>query len=490
MPSRLFRVAELLLVILILALVYNWADQRSWKARLLMTLAVLLAVPELSYLGLGYAPSLIAICLVVSAHLLLRSLSASTVIPARRILLSLFLFGLGVSFRWNVLTYGLVIFADLASDPRFGPGLRDRIAPAALWGFLALLASLVMIGLSGYGLSTILAAFPRAAYVFNQAGTLAPGLASSLLDALQNTAITLTTLLTPALVLLAAVGLFRTIRKRSPLGWVISAGFAGALPWLGSGVPKFLIVCMPVLLLSFVLGMDSLWSYSRERFSKLVLPAIILLALLFPWLVGVRIDRPEIAWGPAFERKPFDYKEVEGTSLRLSLGPGLAFPTPEGPRALYGHAYVLFGGGWKRFILEDAAERTHAITSTLEDEIPLVVTSWSPDFFLDELYLKGFQTSDPHDRKTADGRFVERRFTDAQGRSLTMYFHEIESDSADDLIAVLSGSSLPPKIVLVGYPTTLHLAFLYHPESLQSLGARTALLDLLRFLGTPGAVGN
>jgi hypothetical protein len=304
----------------------------------------------------------------------------------------------------------------------------------------------------------------------------------SLKDILLNTGLTLSSLLTPALGLLTALGLLRLIKDRNPLGWVVLAGLLGVLPWLRSGVPKFLIVCLPVLLFAFVLGLDFLSGIFRRRPGGNLVFAAVVLLLLFPWFIGVRIDREGTAWGPAFQRKPFDYQEVEGTSFGLATGSGMAYPTPEGPRPLYGHAYVLFGGDWKHFVVEDAVERRQALDKALETDLPLLVTSWSPDFFLDELYARGFQTADPKDRMTPDGKFVERRFTDAAGRSVTMFFHEIEAEDMTDLSASLSSPDLPQKVILVGYPKTLHIAFRNRPASLQPLGPKTAILDLQSLL--------
>ena len=79
-------------------------------------------------------------------------------------------------------------------------------------------------------------------------------------------------------------------------------------------------------------------------------------------------------------------------ALELVLGPGAAFPTPEGPRPLYGHGYVLLGGAWSRFINAAAAERQKSIHTAISMNAPLVVTNWSPDYYLDELYAMGYAT--------------------------------------------------------------------------------------------------
>ena len=92
----------------------------------------------------------------------------------RALAASLLLFGLGVSFRWNILAYGLVIVVDLLVSSSSSMSFGSRMSRAAVWGVLALLVSFLMIDLSGYSFRDLLAALPRASYVINQAGTQAP----------------------------------------------------------------------------------------------------------------------------------------------------------------------------------------------------------------------------------------------------------------------------------------------------------------------------
>ncbi len=98
------RYANILMVILILTLVFDWLRafgrnfSSSWRA--FISITVLLAAPELFYLGLVYSPTLVAMCLVLSAHLILRwsYLAAGTSKRTRLIsyIGAVILFGLGV----------------------------------------------------------------------------------------------------------------------------------------------------------------------------------------------------------------------------------------------------------------------------------------------------------------------------------------------------------------------------------------------------------
>ncbi|MDO8336230.1 MAG: hypothetical protein Q7T74_05640, partial [Candidatus Saccharibacteria bacterium] len=113
--------AAILMVMLILMLVFDWSRRQNITLpKWLITLSVLLAVPELFFLGLVYSPTLIAMCLLLAAHLILRYASRNAnwlkfndKKQIAYIVVSLFLFGFGVSFRWNTAIYAVVIIVDL-----------------------------------------------------------------------------------------------------------------------------------------------------------------------------------------------------------------------------------------------------------------------------------------------------------------------------------------------------------------------------------------
>jgi hypothetical protein len=482
------RLAAIMLIILILALAFDWSHPHkvSYKRKALIAFVVLLAVPEFFYLGLVYSPTLVAMCLVLSAHLVLRRLFDGDPRSMRRLIiyfaLSSILFGAGVAFRWNVIVYGAVIVVDLLINvpkTNFEGHAPVRMFFPVVWGISAAFISLIMIWLSGYGYLDFITKIQAASNVVNQSGTLQVTGSSSVGEILLQILLTLSPMLSPGFILFLLIGLLKVVRDRNPIGWVVLISVIGILPWLITGVPKFIITIFPALVFCFVEGFGCALDFLGSRRSRAIAYSLIFILLIGPWLIGIRVIREGTAWGPGFEIKPYDYSDVQGTKFDGSLGPGAAFPTPEGPRPLYGHAYVLLGGGWIRFVDAAAAERQLSIDNAISLKVPLVVTNWSPDYYLDDLYAMGYTTPDPFDRIEPGGFFRERRFFRGDGATINILYHEIEgADILDELEPFLSLHSTTGKIVFVGYSQTLHALYKNYPGALSALGPNSAVIDL------------
>jgi len=478
------RYANILMIILILTLVFDWLQafdrnfSSSWRA--FISIAVLLAAPEIFYLGLVYSPTLVAMCLVLSAHLIIRWSYPAAGTSKRTRLIShiaaMILFGFGVSFRWNVITYGLVIVTDLIMIQQISEPIKNRLFLAAGWGILALLSSFIMINLSGYSFADITGAFGIMLIVINQAGTLSIGNDASSVEILMRAGLTLSPLLSPIFTLFALAGLIKLVLNPSKLTFVVLAGFLSILPWIKSGVPKFIITFLPILIFVFVFGLIVVLDHVKQKRYKVVVYTFLIIGLAFPWLVGIRVNQGT-SWGPGFELKPFTYQETSGMQFLMVFGPGLAFPTPEGVRALYGHGYVLFGK-WDEFVNSRAAERQNSIDTALHLDVPLVITSWSSDYYLDNLYAMGFRTDAPQDQMAADGYFHERRFTNSQGKTILVLFTEIEKDGIPELIDHLKQYPNLQKIVLIGYPQTMRELYNNYSNILEILGPISVVADL------------
>lgn len=479
------RLAAILMMILIFALVYDWLNTSAKHTpawHVFVVVITLIAAPEFFYFGLVYAPTFIAMSFILSAHLLLRSLNRRVdATPRQRLVIygfSLILFGFGAAFRWNTAAYGIVIAADLfLSQSRENSPIRARLGLPIKWGVLALVSSFLMIALSGIGVEAFAGAFETILYVFNQAGTLSPDSEATTVESLLRTVLTLTPLFTPAFALVFVVGVIKLIKERSPLMVVILAGILSILPWIGSGVPKFIITSLPLFVLTFVVGLNEVIGFIDKQRNRSLAYAVLFLALIAPWLIGVRIQREGTAWGPGFELRRFDYVEADGTAIGITFGPGTAFPTPESTRPLFGHAHVLFAE-WKRFTLSRADERQKALDTALQLGIPIVTTSWSPDYYLDMLYAMGFQTSDPSDHMDTSSFFLERRYGDAQGKNISVLYHEVDGEDIAEFENYIKQNTTLSKIVLLGYPKTMHAMYSYYPESMEPLGTNSAIVDL------------
>ena len=476
-------------VILLLALIFSWVKLPPQLPKWLIALAFLLAVPELSYIGLIYSPTLTAMSFILAAHLLARKsyrdhwlFGKWTLSTVFLYLLSILLFGVGVSFRWNTLLYGAVIFVDLILlRKKYRQLVLKDFLPNGVWfwGLLALAASFGMISLSGYGIDHFIEQFATVRYVIHQAGTLSPDVEVSDAESLLRTILTLTPEFTPAFILFILWGFIALLRRKNPLWLLVLVSVLSVFPWLRSGNPKFIITSLPVLALLFVVGFAELWQWLYMRIWQVAGMLPVLLLLLLPWLVGIQIARPDTAWGPGFSLKNYDYQDVDSTAFHVLLDAGMAFPSPEGPRPLWGHAYVLFGGGWREMVSQNAAERATALYTAQETQIPLVVTSWSPDFYLNMLYAEQYQTKVPTWDSHEGEIFSVRNFRDGHGGALDIFFAELDVSGLDKLLVGLEAlSHQNDAVVLVGYPSLMRAFYAEMPDALTALGAESALVDL------------
>lgn len=480
---ELTRIANIVMLIFMLMLAFDWLKSfgkvYSQKQQAVMVLVLLLATPELFYFGLVYAPTLVAMCFVLASHLLLRWQQhvwiRQPMQHVGQVILSVALFGLGISFRWNVLTYGLVIAADIFFSQHAD---RSRnLRAAIIWGSAALFAAYLMIRFSGYGLANIQNSFGTILFVINQAGTSSVS-DLSLSESLMRIILTLSPLLTPALAIGILIGSYQLLRTRSWFGFTLLLGILSILPWVRSGVPKFIITVLPVLVTTFLLGIDIILnSLKKDVPYRIPVLSFLVGCLFFPWLVGIQVNREGTAWGPGFEIKSYDYEEIQGISLRPVIGSGMAFPTPEGPRAFYGHAFVLFRD-WKIFVEKQSQERLAAVNAAIEQDVPLLVLGWSPDYYLNDLYVMGFETIDPYNHPASNGFFTERRFINSQGQQTSILYREVENDEVADLVNQLTGDPSAAKFVVIGYSQTMRALYLQYPDALQKLGENSAILDV------------
>lgn len=479
------RFANVVMFILMLLLAFDWLQEHK-KDRLpgfylFFPAVALLSAPEFFYLGLVYAPTLVAMCFILASHLILRySYKQTHPNTLNKILLSglsVILFGLGGAFRWNTSAYALVIAADILTQPTHRTQ-SNRLISTGLWVGFALPTLFMMISLSGYGLADFIAKFETVLYVMNQAGSLSPGRQASFMETIMRTSLNLTPLFTPVFLLLVLIGFILLIKERNPLLIVVLAGILSCLPWIRSGVPKFIITAIPILVLLLAVGLNGIVEFTKKHHrQKALIYALIIISLITPWMVGIRIARENTSWGPGFEIRRFDYQEPDETTIAITLGPGMAFPTPEGTRPLYGHAYILLGG-WKSFVEKQAQERRDLIETALRLNVPMVVTSWSPDYYLNNLYNMGFYTSDNYLKTDKSGLFIERQYRNGQGKELSVLYSEMEGVEISVLTDHLMHIADHDRVILVGYARTMRDLYLAYPNILQAQGTNSALVEI------------
>lgn len=483
--------AAICVCILMLALAFDWMKGAAVTHKALVALLVLLACPELIYLGLVYEPTMLAMSFVLAAHLLLRRTVREWEWRETRHLsswlkigFSSLLFGFGAACRWDVVLYGGVIFADLV----IGSGLWqtnntrslwDRFRIATVWGILALLLWGAGIVSSGYGVRIFSENMKMAAHVAGQERNYI-----SIVGACQ-------TLFTPAFIVLGLWGwvtLSRQLRWLSFLSFVATIGYLSTrLAW-----PKEFLVFVPPLVLCVAAGFSNICQGDRPVRRKRALQAGAILLVLLPWVFGVQATLGDTAWGPGFELRPYDRPEGGGKHFALTIGAGAAFPTPEGPRPLFGHAAIIFGGGWRSLVRSLEEERRQAIQTAIEAGMPYVVIQGDTGYAVAELAGMGFKTRDAKFVRTRDakdgGRGTEvklRFFSNDDGRhvilwKLALARPELFQDVAKlrEIIA-LGGAD---RVVVTGYGSGLRTLYKGAPDAMQKLGSTSAIVNLRQLI--------
>jgi hypothetical protein len=457
-------------------LVFDWNRDIPPRAKPFITLLILFSAPELFYLGLSYKPALLAIDLLLCSHLILRSMKTiDSSTKGNRVLFlsSLILFGLGVSFRWNTIVYGAVIVADIFFVFEIWKDKKQKYLFSAAWGMLALISSFTAIVLSNLNVLDLSHAFSTMQSVLNQVGTEGTNAYLSMLLALSP-------LFTPGMVIASIIGFSLLVYRKDKLWIVVAAGLVGVLPFFRSGSPKNLITFIPELALCFSVGITAIWNFDKSKWKKYAIRTAVLAVIFIPWVIGVRAVWGDTAWGPAFELKPYDRPESEENQFYPVLGTGSAFPTPGIPRPIYGYFDNLFGSPLKNLELTLSNERSKVVDTAITENIPIVMTGWTPDYFVIELYKRGYITKDAaYKESSLVNGFYDRLLTDPQGHSVYLFHNEISDRDGQEVarkLDLLAGKF--GKVILVGYPSSMRALYFYCPKAMVSLGSKSAVLDL------------
>lgn len=457
-------------------LVFDWNRNIPQRAKPFIVLLILFSAPELFYLGLSYKPALLAIDLLLCSHLVLRSMRSFDFSTSRNrlyFLSSLILFGLGVSFRWNTIVYGAVIVADIFFVSGMWKDKKQKILVCSTWGLLALVSSITAIVLSNINVLDLSHAYSTMQSVLNQVGTEGSNAYLSMLLALSP-------LFTPGMVIALVIGFGLLVYRKNKLWIPVVAGLLGVLPFIRSGSPKNLITFIPELTLCFSIGLVAIWNFDRSTWKNYTARAAILSVILIPWVIGIRAVWGDTAWGPAFELKPYDRPENEENRFYPLLGTGSAFPTPGIPRPIYGYFDNLFGDALKNLELTLSNERSKVVDTAISENLPIVMTGWTPDYFVIELYKRGYTTKDAAYKESEIAKgFYDRLLTDPAGHSVYLFHYEISDRDGQDIARELDPLAAKyGKVILVGYPSSMRALYFYCPNAMVSLGSKSAIVDL------------
>lgn len=478
------------IVVLIIKLIQEWLPGLNNSKLTVLIVFILLCSPEIFYLGMVYTPSLIAMSLVLAAHLLIRFAYKRFLTPVIVIkyfvslfFLSAIIFGVGVACRWDIGTYLIFIVADLTLNAGNNKPLKQVLKFNLAWGVLAFIASLIAIFGSGYGMSDIQFALNLA-----KSEILSSDSWFATLGAYQ-------TIFTPALAIFFLTGWLFLAYTQKRLAVLVVLGLISVAPYLFSREPKMILPAFAAIWLAVAAGINLIW-FSNTRFKYLTFARVsTIILMVLPWLVGLQVNSEETSWGPGFDIKTFVPASAEGNTpdivtnqvedravsisdFNLSLEGGFAIPTPEGPRPLGGHANVLLNGEWRDLALKLDTERKSVVEQALSTDLNILQDEGN-SIFIAKLVEMNFLTNDKKASYALNG-INERKFFNPEGEFVKLQVLKVRK-SLFDKVQILELIKLNPNrkvILLSGYSSTIRKLFDTAPESVSPLGPFSAIVDL------------
>ena len=481
--------AAALLVGLIVTLIQDWLPAGTPPRAALTTIFLLACTPEMFYLGLVYTPSLVAMGFVLAAHILIRTACRKILHSemgrgsfAALFVLSALLFGVGTACRWDVGIYLLFIAVDLILNNADADNFKEAVKIGALYALFAGAASLLAIFGSGYGFGEILETLALA-----KKEVLSSDSWFATIGAYQ-------TFFTPAFVVFFVVGYISLLRKSRRLALLIGVGLFSVAPYLFSREPKMILPALPGLWVALAAGIDTIFPESDNRLFTGTRTGIILLMLL-PWVIGFQINSGETSWGPGFEIKTpgqavgredgmgpitnrVDDRSVAISNWKVGFRGGFAIPTPEGPRPLGGHLFVLLNGEWRKLATNFDIERKSVIDTALDTHYNILQDEGN-SFIVAKFLENGFETRDPKLRDVASGT-RERVFVNENGDTVSLQILRVRKSlfSTDQLVELKKLNPAGKVILYSGYSSTLMKLADTAPDSLVPLGPLSAVVDL------------
>jgi hypothetical protein len=487
--------------ILSLSLAFIWFPSVASQTRALAALMLLLAMPELFYMGLFFNPINIAMAMNLTALLLIHRTKDSNAPEDRLIagkdiwlwLVSLVLFGTGVSCRWDTGMFGLVIFADLFTGlgrNKTNIFTKNNTLRAVIWSVLGVITALLAIFISGVELGQVISYFDTAHRLISTYASRV--YFATRIGSFQST-------FTPVLFIISLIGIFNLFRRNKRLFLIVITMYLIALTRSQFGGLKSYIWCFPAIAVCVVSGTHFILDFFQVKFLqksfRIAGVAFLIIIGLIPWLIGVRVFSADTSWGPGFElRTPDDSRNVVNEkiiltdklkanrqsigvqSIKIVCGSGTAVSTDEGARPLWGHGWVLLGGLWRSFYREWAAgiEETIDRSELLNAPIVRIGKGVHPCRTICHLARRGYLTKDSN--ISSDLNF-QRRFYDSKGDTIVLFrIEDLDKWLADEIKQYNW-----KYYILTMFPATLRKMYEASPESIEILSPMTGIFDVQKF---------
>jgi hypothetical protein len=316
-------------------------------------------IPEMLFSSLILNPTNISFALVLLSHMFLISYLKTHTL--RSIVIAIIVFGLGVSFRWSSGFYIFVLFGHfIFSDASSLKALIsvERLKKSVLIFPFFVLSVVLWVQISGYSIVDIYDVFVHSSKYIE----------AKELSLLAVTAAAIS-FITPAVGLLLLLGIIYCVKTKKLFPLVLLA--ISILPYFTLGIiPMYKYMITTVLPLIIVLA------YGFISIKKKALRYVLYAAIVVPWFIGLQI-KSNTAWGPGFEVRSISNNSINTTNFNpdkstsikdvsVVFGSGMAMPTSEGPRPLFGFAKVILQD-WNQFITIQNNERESAVNYAIEN---------------------------------------------------------------------------------------------------------------------------
>lgn len=396
-------------------------------------LLFLLTMPEFLYMSFSFKSVIISLVPVLAS---LYFIFLSTLTPRSNKkyfywILSILLFGVGVSLRWNHILYGIVIssllFVDLFIYKK--NKLIKSFLLTTIWGIAALASCFAWIFVSGYTPSDVFEVFIWGREYIDKAKFQAIARIGDL-----------SLFLTPASFFLISIGLVHFFKDKTnvALKYVFVASSFSIFGLLGLAPSfKFLSMLWPVFILIIISGITIL--LKQKEIIKFIAIFTLFILIFINWFVGVRIHTSTSSWGPGLEvKKDIAIKDSFRNSItaddrfkfdNIEIGffDGFALPTSEGIRPLYGHFYALFEGKL-RHLDNSLNKETDLLLEKASKYNGLVYQDRINPYLLASYLRMGFVTKDSWNQ---EGLYIERSFTGPKG-----HFRELRINNTNNLFKI------------------------------------------------------
>ncbi|MBA3827744.1 MAG: hypothetical protein H0X33_02300 [Taibaiella sp.] len=387
----------------------NFLGERVYRIYF-FTFLILIAVPAFDYLLLSFKSSIIGFFFVLLSHyILIKNNDKENSASIGMLFLSAIVFGFGVCCRWNLIIYGLPIFADTAYLYYQKSKSRGLFKPL-IWGGLAIISFVLFINISGYNVNKFLEVVLWGKEYIEHNDFQLMSILGAGID-----------MLTPAFIILIIIGMAITIARYKDNWRIIIYFLCSLLPMMYLGLYpnlKFLITLFPALCIILIVGCQYIYNDLAAR-TKLVKPLFWVL-LLLPWFIGFQVFSNTTLWGPGFDIKTNALGMVNAdkkldnrlkiSNIKPRLGAGFAITAPEGARPLWGNFYVLFCGKLDK-LDKKLFDEADTVVATSAKEHMYIYTDRPNPMLLASLCRLNYQTTDS---MQPAGDFIVRNFTNAK----------------------------------------------------------------------------